>query len=328
MTTETKNLTFLEVLRLKNAELWESKLNHFSMISRGDLQLLYHQATDVVLIRLHNFNWVLEKDLQIIGHRSVPKLYQAYTIASPGGFFCIKVPNLDFTQQRTELINFETVLNERASFIRNNLAETKIDQFFEEKKSGLGAITETIMNAVDTITHSLEHSEYSNHPNYQIVRPTKDLFDLDSKVVPVVDISENEITNFRTETSMLIRDYQGLGEWKSFWDGGNTPQFNQEFSQMNINQGQQVQGSQQLPVGSLSNNQDKPMGTTSERLPSYEVNQSSQKIHEGLTQASSNTQESTDSTQLKKDDSTEFTTGLLKGDIDLNKSSPGKTLND
>jgi len=348
------------------------------MFHKSDLQVFYSKPLDTMVLRVGAHQWILEKDLQIIGTRSKLGGWQCYCLPNPGGFFLLKIVNQQFEGElHPELVNLETILSNRTNFKRVDALEGQFN-FFHEKPaatSGFEALKENVFKAVEKIEEQFISHEGADHANNKIIRPMEDLLSVDSIGVPMADFNEHELTGLKGDIELIIRDHQNVGTFKEFFEGH--PTFlgaqlesldideSQRVPVQTIGTGQQIIGTisqDQLPSGTKVESHKSPnsgllneeklressnlgekgsqeyteapqgrfhhdhqevLGGELQRLPGYEVDQTSKEVHKGFKEASANL--GSDSTQpagSKKEDETEFTTGLLKGDIEGTEPSP------
>ena len=186
---DTQKLTFLQSLLIKDTELWQMKDNYTSCRVCGPLQVLYSHKLDLFILKLNEFSWALEKNLQIIGTFSEKENWHSYMIPNPSGFFMIKVISPD---SEALIKNFETILSNTVHFLKKGGLEQRLGSYqqHEEKHSGffdkaINAISETFKPFIP------KHKE--THANQLIPRTFEQLKDLDSHSVPVIDIPEYKV---------------------------------------------------------------------------------------------------------------------------------------
>jgi len=186
---QSQNITFLQVLIIEDSELWQMKDNHTSCRARGSLQVLYSRKLDLFILKLNEFSWALEKNLQIIGTYSEKENWHSYMIPDPNGFFMIKI----VTKESEPLVkNFETILSNTVQFLRKGGLEQRLGSYQHQQEKSKGIIDKAMNTISQTFTSIIPHHK-ETHSNQLIVRSFEQLKDVDSHSVPVVDVPEYKV---------------------------------------------------------------------------------------------------------------------------------------
>jgi len=216
---EADYYTFLQILRVKNCEIWQGKGNHTMMKAKGAVQVLYSTVLDLFVLRLSDFKFALDKSLQVIAMRDEKdKHFFSYMLPTFDGFYMFKVFNASL-EKELALTNFETILENCCHFMRRSGLEQKLENLrsFHEEKEEPGilekvgeSIYEGLIKTDYILGPAILSEENEMHPNQRIVRSFDELKDVESSGVPVIDIPKEEIQNMIDESKEVSRMQQWL----------------------------------------------------------------------------------------------------------------------
>lgn len=222
---ELENYTFLELIRIKDAEVWQIKNTKPSFKTRGYLQVLYSKTLKLFVLKVHDFKFALHKALQVITTFNEKDKIFSYMLPIPDGFYMIKLLH---SQPNPAITNLETVLENTAYLLRRTGLEQKL---VPGKDSGLfhkiGEVArDGILTAADNVSKAFPGADFSgNHPNQKLVRTFLEIIDVESPAVDIVDISTTEINNMKDETEEIIRNHQdNCKHWKDIRGEDQTPE--------------------------------------------------------------------------------------------------------
>jgi hypothetical protein len=198
------NICFLQILRLHDAELWQTKDGVLSLRSKGNLQVLYSKEMNIFGLKLNDFKWSLGKNLQVVGSYCGSEGYYSYNIPTFDGYYTIKIPE---SQTGPALTNFETFLSNTCQFIRKDNLHQDLQRSNEGKLKG------TLHKTLDKITHVFHHQEKETEPNYRLVRSFQDMLVFDGHEAHMVDLPSVEVLNVLQETGEVIKNHQDTEAW-------------------------------------------------------------------------------------------------------------------
>ena len=201
---QVENHTFLELINIKDSEVWQIKNTKNSFKTSGYLQVLYSKPLGLFVIKVHDFKFALHKSLQVVSTFNEKDKFYSYLLPIPDGFYMIKILHSQLTPAIT---NFETVLENTASFVRRTGLDQRITTI---KDSGvfhkIGEIArDGFLTAADNVSKAFPGSDLGgNHPNQKLVRTFYEIIDVDSNAVGIVDISTDEVCIKRGVLLMII----------------------------------------------------------------------------------------------------------------------------
>jgi len=302
---QADNVTYLQALRFKNCELWNSKGNDMALDSVSDLQIIYSHALDQFILRIHDLRVILDKSIQVISSIVGRHQRQAFFLASRDGFSMIKLTN--YSQSSPALHNLETIFEATTAFSTKWGLDPILATFTERHESTLKESLVSALGAVSKVFGT--SSDFESHPNQKFARSLDELKELDSHGTPVVDLARSEIEDLKEKLEKDSTEYQNNATWGRFF--GREIQSKGEISHLDASDaGSESKTCKFHP----SMDQQEIVGAQEQRLPSYEVHHDKEHNEKGLRKASANIQPGEDKVQLPIPEDIEdesFTTGLL-----------------
>jgi len=208
---QTDNQTFLQVLRIQDCELWNSKGNAMTLDSHGDLQIIYSSALDQFVLKMHDFKVLLDKSIDVISSVVGYHKRQAFLLASREGFSMFRLTD---SKPHVAVQNLETIFENTTNFSHKSGLDSILSSFKEIQESGLKG---SIMKISDAFSKVLTpSSENESHPNQKLARSFDELKDVTSTATPLVDISRSELADLKEKLQNDSTTYQKNEVWTRF----------------------------------------------------------------------------------------------------------------
>jgi len=198
---QVNNLTFLQILRVGNCELYQIKERKSNLVTTGHLQVLYSELINFFVIKLNDQMFALDQSLQVTGTYSDKDKWSFYIWPAFDGFFMLKISN---ATSSAVLKNFETILENTTLFKRQTELAHQLGLYSQETKhegifaKGGSAIKEGFHKTAEAFSKFMSPSaESDSHPSQIMIRSFPELMNVDSPDVPMVDISTSDVNIIR-----------------------------------------------------------------------------------------------------------------------------------
>jgi len=317
---QSENITFLQALKFKNCELWNSRGNDLCLDGVNDLTVIYSRPLDQFILRIQDLRILLDKSVQVFSSIVGRHQRQAFLLASRDGFSMIKL--IDYSQSSAALHNLETILEATTNFSRKWGFDPILATFTEKHESTLKESLVSALGAVSKVFGA--QSDFESHPNQKFARSLDELKDLDSHATAVVDLSKSELEDLKEKLEKEESTYQSNAIWGKFL--GNDTQFpvyhKKTEDVTSLDEGQKAEHAEHLKIScdlptckfNSSIDSQEVVGAQEQRLPYYEVQDGKELDRKGLRKASNNLQQPEKKSLLPVPEDIEdesFTTGLL-----------------